>query len=244
MVDVWTPYCGAGPAPAELWARWNFDPLLLIGLVLLAVVVSVAAAPGRRRGFALAAVAVLAIGFVSPLCAASSALFTARTLHHVLLTSVAAPLLAWAAPAASRGHGRGLGMAVLAFAGAFWAWHAPAAYGAALSNDLVYWTMQAVLLASATWLWRAVRLAPAPAAVAALLASTVQMGLLGALLTFLPRAIYAPHALTTVAWGLSPLEDQQLAGLVMWIPASAFYLLAALALLGRRLRSGMVVAAR
>jgi len=64
--------------------------------------------------------------------------------------------------------------------------------------------------------------------VAALLISTVQMGLLGALITFAGAPIYAPHLLTTLAWGMSPLEDQQLAGLVMWVPSAALYLAAAI----------------
>ena len=62
-----------------------------------------------------------------------------------------------------------------------------------------------------------------------------EMGLLGALLTFSQNAIYAPHALTTAAWGLSPLEDQQLAGLIMWAPGALAYLAAALARLYRLL---------
>ncbi|MDG2529048.1 cytochrome c oxidase assembly protein [Caulobacter endophyticus] len=229
--DVWIPYCGKGPAPDDLWMRWNLDPVLLAALAVLAGTLWIAL-PARRTP-ATAAIVVLALVFVSPLCALSSALFTARTVHHVLLSGALAPLLAWALPAPRR---NGLALFTLAFAAVFWAWHAPVAYEAALSNDGVYWLMQASLAAVALCFWRAVRAAPAPAAVAALLATTVQMGLLGALLTFLPRAIYAPHALTTAAWGLSPLDDQQLAGLVMWIPASAIYLLAALALLGGRLR--------
>ncbi|MDQ8028281.1 MAG: cytochrome c oxidase assembly protein [Brevundimonas sp.] len=59
------------------------------------------------------------------------------------------------------------------------------------------------------------------------------MGLLGALLTFADDALYAPHLLTTLAWGLTPLEDQQTAGLIMWAPAAALYLAAALIILGR-----------
>ena len=52
----------------------------------------------------------------------------------------------------------------------------------------------------------------------------VQTGLLGALLTFAGRPLYAAHLSTTAAWGLTPLEDQQLAGLIMWIPASLIHL--------------------
>ncbi|PLR28715.1 hypothetical protein SGCZBJ_01835 [Caulobacter zeae] len=239
-METWTPYCGAGPSPADIWSRWNLDPLLLGALALIAAWLWITAP--TRRGLAFAAVAALLVSFVSPLCALSSALFSARTLHHVLLTSLAAPLLAWALPPVERA--KGLALSTLAFATVFWIWHVPAFYGAAMSNDGVYWLMQASLLLSATLFWRSVRNAPAPAGVAALLATTVQMGLLGALLTFMPRALYAPHALTTVAWGLSPVEDQQMAGLLMWIPAAGAYLAAALVLLGRQLRGMATVAAR
>ena len=115
----------------------------------------------------------------------------------------------------------------------FWVWHAPAAYGWALSNDAAYWLMQLSLLGSAVWFWSAVRRASAPGAVAALLLAMVAMGLLGALLTFTGQPVYAPHFLTTAAWGLTPLEDQQAAGLIMWAPAAAIYLAAALWVLGR-----------
>ncbi|PVM83439.1 cytochrome c oxidase assembly protein [Caulobacter endophyticus] len=239
-MEAWTPYCGAGPSPAEAWGRWNLDPLLL-GALAIATACLWIMLP-TRRGPGIAAMAVLAVSFASPLCALSSALFSARTLHHVLLTSLAAPLLAWTLP--RLGRSRSLAPASLAFAAVFWLWHAPAFYEAALANDGVYWLMQASLLASATLFWRTVRAAPAPAAVAALLATTVQMGLLGALLTFMPRALYAPHALTTAAWGLSSLDDQQLAGLLMWIPAAGAYLAAALVVLGRQLRGAASLVAR
>src|SRR5690606_9227535 len=93
----------------------------------------------------------------------------------------------------------------------------------------------ASLLGAAVWFWSGVRHARAPAAVGALLATMVQMGLLGALITFAGQPLYAPHLAATLAWGLSPLEDQQAAGLIMWAPAAGFYLAAALAILGRRL---------
>jgi putative membrane protein len=225
----WTPYCGAASTPGEWLARWNLDPVLL-GVLGLALVVILMQARGRPRAFGLAALLVLAVGFVSPLCALSSALFSARTVHHVLLIAVAAPLLVWSRP--ERTFGR-LGLATLAQAAIFWTWHAPAAYAWALSEDLAYWLMQVSLLASAAWFWAAVRAASAPAAVGALLVAMVQMGLLGALITFAAQPLYAPHAATTLAWGLSPLEDQQIAGLIMWAPAAGLYLTAALVILGR-----------
>ena len=68
--------------------------------------------------------------------------------------------------------------------------------------------------------------------------TTMQMSLLGAVLTFGSRALFAPHFGTTAAWGLSPLEDQQLGGLIMWVPAGTIYAGIALALLGLWIRCG------
>jgi putative membrane protein len=54
------------------------------------------------------------------------------------------------------------------------------------------------------------------------------MGLLGALIVFAGQPLYAPHFASTLAWNMTPLEDQQAAGLIMWAPAAAAYLLVAL----------------
>ncbi len=224
---LWLPYCGPAPAGGE-W-RWNLDPALIAALVAVAVVFAWRMR-GRERALGLAAVSVLAVSFVSPLCALSSALFAARTVHHVLLVAMAAPLLAWALPARRTGP---LALATAAQAAVFWAWHAPGAYAWALSHDPAYWLMQASLLGTALWFWAGVRRASAPAAVAQLLVAMVAMGLLGALLTFAGQPVYAPHLFTTAAWGLTALEDQQTAGLIMWAPAAAVYLAAALLTLGR-----------
>lgn len=231
---LWIPYCGAAPAPGELLARWNLDPWLLA-----AFAVGLAGyAQARRirrtddRLFA-AAVAVLALAFISPLCALSSALFSARVVHHALLVMVAAPLLSFAFPVGPRRPH--LAAFTAAHAAIFWLWHAPGPYAWALSHDAAYWLMQATLLGSGFLMWRAVRLSAGLAAAAALLAAMVQMGLLGALITFAAAPLYAPHLATTQAWGLPPLADQQLAGLIMWAPMAGFYLLAALALVNRSL---------
>jgi putative membrane protein len=129
-----------------------------------------------------------------------------------------------------------LPLAVVVHGLTFWAWHWPSLYAAALSNDAIFWLMQATIAGTAVLLWFGIFRAPASAAVAALLATMVQMGALGALLTFAQRSLYAPHWSTTAAWGLAPLEDQQLAGLVMWAPGSLLYLLAAVTILYRSLQ--------
>ncbi|WP_395672015.1 cytochrome c oxidase assembly protein [Phenylobacterium sp.] len=234
-MDAWAtgaafvPYCGPGATPADLLGRWNGDPLLLTALAVAAILLWRA----KARWAAWAALGLAALLFVSPLCALSSALFSVRTVHHVLLAAVLAPLAAWSLPPARRG---GLALATLAAAGVFWSWHAPAAYAFALSHDGAYWLMQGSLFVTALAFWMAVRAARPLPAIAALLVSTVQMGLLGAVLTLAGRALYAPHFATTLAWGQTPLADQQAAGLIMWAPAAAIYLAVALRRMSRQLQ--------
>lgn len=225
---IWTPYCGQGPSPDELLTRWNFDPILLA--VLFALLVAgwrLATVPSGRRY--LGGIAGLALFlFVSPFCALSSALFSARVTHHVLLTAVMAPAIVFALPSARSRLPGSLAFWTGVQALTFWSWHAPGLYATALSSDFAYWAMQATLLGTAVGFWSALRDANSPPAIASLLAATVLMGLLGALITFAGSPLYAPHYLTTIAWSLTPLEDQQLAGLIMWAPSAALYLGAAL----------------
>ena len=193
--------------------------------------------PQPHRDLAAAGVlGLLVFLFVSPFCALGSALFSARVVHHVILATVLGPLLVMAFDLHRR-RPIGLVPATVIHGAIFWAWHIPALYSAALSSDLIFWAMQVTIVMSAALFWAAILRAEATAAVAALLATMVAMGVLGALITFAGRPLYPPHWLTTDAWGLSPLEDQQLAGLVMWAPAAAIYLLAALAILYRSLQA-------
>lgn len=235
MQHAWSPYCGTAPVPGELLGRWNFDPLLLVALA--AVALAYARLPMARRGSpgAFAAAWLLAVLlFVSPFCALTSALFSARVTHHLLLTIGLAPLLVLAVRNVRVPGGVAAWTAIQAVT--FWLWHAPPAYAAALSNDGTYWAMQLSLLGTAVGFWLALRRASAPAAAGALLATMVQMGILGALITFAGQPLYDPHFATTGAWGLSALEDQQLAGLIMWAPGAGFYLAAAILLVGRWLQ--------
>jgi putative membrane protein len=226
---TWAPYCGPAPLPDEWLGRWNLDPLVIAGLIAAMLLLWRFRPAGRAAAPAAGALALLALIFVSPLCALTSALFSARVAHHLLLTGVVAPLLVAAVAGGIHGVAgrRAIGspsLWVAVHALLFWLWHAPAAYQWALSSDLAYWLMQASLLGSAFGLWASLRAASAPSAVAALLATMLQMGLLGALLTFASVPLYAPHWLTTGAWGLTPLADQQLAGLIMWVPGALIYL--------------------
>jgi putative membrane protein len=216
-------YCGPAAVPADLLTRWNLDPLLMAALAALAMVIASGRVANARAGWA--SLALMAMIFISPLCALSSALFSARVLHHVLLIAAVAPLLALAFPV-RRLPSPPLAALVGLHTIILWVWHMPAPYAWGLASVPSYWLMQASLLVSAWLLWRAIFASaaqPGPALVV-LVATIGQMGLLAALIVFASRPLYAVHFASTAAWGMNPLADQQLAGLLMWVPASLPYL--------------------
>jgi|TARA_R100000501_G_scaffold1440_2_gene4351 putative membrane protein len=220
------PYCGPAPSPDAIFGAWNLDTLLLLALAGCAWLLR----DGSVR--AKAGLAVLVLAYVSPLCALSAGLFSARAVHHLVIVFAAAPLLAGIFT------GRvSLPAAFLFQVLAFWAWHVPGVYEWALSSDAAYWVGQAALLGSSLLLWNALSRpdASAPAAFLILIAMVMQMGLLGALITFAPVPVYGPHLFTTQQYGLSPLDDQQLAGLIMWVGSLPLTVLAGWAVLRRLL---------
>lgn len=235
------PYCGAAPGPDVWLQRWNLDPLLGTALLLLAAALwraqaQPAAASGRLRSLRLAWT-LTALLYVSPLCALSSAFFTIRVVHHMALVLAVAPLLAFGLAPWLRRLPTPLWTCTAIATLAFWVWHAPAAYTAALTSHALYALMQLSLLATATLFWLAVRRAGAAAAIGAILATMVLTGLLGALISFAARPLYAPHFASALDWGVSALQDQQLAGLTMWAPGSMAYLGVALCIAWRCMRA-------
>jgi len=205
---------------------------------------------------------VLALALVSPLHEASEQIFTAHMIQHELLMAVAAPLLIlgrplvvmlWALPHRAR-HGvasiarshivrtawRALVKpfdAWLLFAVVVWAWHIPALYDATLHSDSVHALQHLSFLGSALLFWWAMlrtrTRAGAGISVVLLFTTAVHTSVLGALMTFSRTPWYSPYATSAAVWGLTPIEDQQLAGLIMWIPLSVVYLVAALAVARR-----------
>lgn len=217
---VMPTYCGLPPVPADLPVAWNGDWRLLVALAVLALAVRLT----PRRGLFAAGWLALVVAFVSPLCALTVALFSARAVHHLLLLTVAAPLLGAAFVQLERHVASGVAliavMVVLAL------WHVPAIYAQVWHSELWYWGMQLALLLPAAAFWsRTFAVLKGPRSSAEVLTSLAQMGalagvmgLIGAVLTFAPQVLYPEHALAGLAYGLQPLEDQQLAGLLMWVP--------------------------
>jgi cytochrome c oxidase assembly factor CtaG len=123
---------------------------------------------------------------------------------------------------------------------ALWIWHVPALYDAALAHEWVHGLQHLCFFGTATLFWWGIahgrygRLGYG-AAVVYVFATAVHGGVLGALLTFSPSVWYAPYIPHHPA-GLTPLEDQQLAGLLMWVPASLAFVASALFLFAEWLR--------
>ncbi|HEV2927801.1 MAG TPA: cytochrome c oxidase assembly protein [Propionibacteriaceae bacterium] len=121
--------------------------------------------------------------------------------------------------------------------GVVWVWHAAAPYDATLDNELLHVLEHASFLATAVLFWHVVvgvrGAARVSGGLGVLLVFTMAMQsvFLSVLLTFARTPWCSSYAATTAPWGLDPLTDQRLAGVIMWIPAGGIYLLVALALL-------------
>lgn len=207
---------------------------------------------GRHAVAFAAGLATLAVAVVSPLDPAADALFAAHMSQHLLLTLVVPPLLALGRPAlvlaralppATRrragrlqgrlsrlGRHRWLPAAALAlFTVVLWVWHVPALYDLATANRLVHDLEHASLLAAGLVLWLPVvrpRRTPRWAGMALMFGAGLQSSVLAALLAFSPEPWYDAHLVTAPQWGLTPLADQQLAGMIMWVPGGLVCLLA------------------
>jgi putative membrane protein len=114
-----------------------------------------------------------------------------------------------------------------------WAWHLPVLFQAPLRNGLVHTVQHLSFLGSALLFWWALvhgreGLMGYGAAVVYVFTTAVHTSILGALLTFSPTTWYPAYAATAPLWGLTLLEDQQIGGLIMWVPAGLVYIAAGL----------------
>lgn len=208
----------------------------------------------------------LFIALVSPLHSWGQVLFSAHMTQHEVLMLVAAPLLVlgrplvafmWALPLTwSRKLGvaaraswfqaswRALTIPVVAWlvhAVALWVWHIPKLFDAVLHSETVHTLQHLSFLLSALLFWWALihgrrGLMGYGAAALYVFTTSLHSGLLGAFITFSGTVWYPSYLGLTNSWGLTPLEDQQLGGLIMWIPAGLVYVVAGLALFAGWLR--------
>jgi len=125
-------------------------------------------------------------------------------------------------------------------AAAIWIWHVPFLFDLTLQSELAHTAQHLSFFLSALLFWWALLYAHGRRAYGAgvfyVFTTAVHTSILGALLTFAPRVWYASYTTTTQAWGLTPLEDQQIGGLIMWVPAGLVYLAAGLWLFGAWLK--------
>lgn len=213
----------------------------------------------------------LAAALTSPLHWLGERLFTAHMIEHEIVMAVAAPLLAlsrplgaflWALPRqVRRGIGR-LGrttavrrawsavsrpaVATVLHGLAIWIWHIPSLFDATVVDITLHRLQHASFLATALLFWWAlVRRSHPGTACWHLFVTMIHTGILGALIALAPRVVYAGQTAGAAICGLTPLEDQQLAGLVMWVPAGTIYAGAAIAFMGLWIRrSGQARAER
>jgi putative membrane protein len=201
----------------------------------------------------------IAIAVVSPLHWMGERLFVAHMIEHEILMVIGAPLvmvaqpgtaMLWAVPRSGRQqigavlrssatvrtwrYAMNPLVATVLHGVALWIWHAPALYEAALRLPRVHWLQHLSFLLTALLFWRALfRRLPQEwgygAAVMCLLVTSLHSGLLGLVIALARHPLYPLQTNAAVDWGLSALDDQQLAGLVMWVPTGVIYAVAALA---------------
>jgi putative membrane protein len=207
--------------------------------------------------------ATLFLALTSPIHELGEQLFTAHMLQHEILILVSAPLISashpgatllWAFAPRQRSEIGGwihrvensrptqiftapLNAWILE-AAALWLWHIPFLYEATLQSDWVHAAQHISFLATAVLFWSALygvgrSVMSYGAATLYVFGTAVHCSALGALLTFSQVLWYPAYAGTTVAWGLTPLEDQQLGGAIMWVPSGVVFIAIAMVLMSR-----------
>jgi putative membrane protein len=233
---------------------WDPSVLIGCGALVLAYLMAVRFRWNRKTLLFCGGVFVTGVALESPVeVLGDTYLFSAHMAQHLLLVLVAAPLVLLGLPRSLAERilarplfndiERVLGQPVLAWLlgmGFLWLWHLPSLYNAALGDENVHILEHLCFLVTATIFWwpvltplterRLASLAIIPYLFAAAAASSV----LGIILTYTPPGLYPAYLhpldrlgiLTLIRdrWGLSPELDQQIGGLLMWVPGSLVYL--------------------
>jgi cytochrome c oxidase assembly factor CtaG len=270
-----------------MFAHWEIEPGLLLVLAAVGAVYArgwrtyhrrvPGRFPDRRLGAFLAGLVSLWLAAASPADTLADRLLSAHMVQHILLLTVAPPLLLSGYPllpiirglptAVRRAIVRPLArqrwlryvahglthpaVALIVSSVILWTWHAPALYDLALRTPWVHIAEHALFFGGGLLFWWPV-VQPWPsrgqwprgAIIPYLLAADVQNTVLAAILTFSDRVLYPWYVLAPRVGGMTPLEDQMLAGVLMWVPMSLVYLIPAVVLTVRLLSPGLELAAR
>jgi putative membrane protein len=208
----------------------------------------------------------LVIALVSPIHKLGALLFSIHMTQHELLMIIAAPLLVlsrplvwflWAVPlrwregagrVAKERHVAALWSVMtvplfvwLLHGSTLWAWHIPSLYEASIEHDWVHALQHTTFLFTALLFWWTLihghhgRMSYG-SGVVYVFTTAIHTSILGALMTFAQQLWYPIYSGRTMAFHLSPIEDQQLGGLIMWIPAGVVFIILGLWLMAAWIR--------
>jgi putative membrane protein len=205
----------------------------------------------------------LALALTSPIHELGEQLFSAHMLQHEIMILLSAPLISAAQPGATclwafaPRYRPAIGAWVqrieqsrpltiitaplnawILEAAALWLWHIPFLYQATLQSDWIHAAQHLSFFVTAVLFWSALYGVGRSAmsfgtATLYVFGAAVHCSALGALLTFSSVLWYPAYAHTTAIWGLTPLQDQQLGGVIMWVPSGVVFIVVALALMAR-----------
>lgn len=208
--------------------------------------------PAHRSWLFAAGLAAIGVALLSPIEAYEGTLFSVHMVQHILLELVAAPLLLAAGPitlalrAASPSVRRRLlsilqsravhllsfpVVAWILFAAVNWGWHFSVFYDQALENEALHYLQHATFMGAALLFWWPVigvdpspwRL-PHPVKLLYLFLAMPQNSFLGVALLSASTALYPHYTSNVRSWGPTPLADQQLGGMLMWVVGDLAFL--------------------
>jgi putative copper resistance protein D len=220
--------------------------------------------PTHRRWLWFAGLAAIGLALLSPIEVYDDVLLSDHMVQHMLLEFIAAPLLLLAAPitlalrALSARPRRALLVVLhsrivralafplvawVIFAAVNWGWHFSSLYDLALTNDAVHYIEHACFIAAALlfW-WPAIGPDPAPwrmphpVRILYLFLAMPQNSFLGVAILSSGTVLYEHYITTVRSWGPSPLDDQRLAGSLMWVAGDMVFLAAMIGIVAAWMR--------
>ncbi|HLX71010.1 MAG TPA: cytochrome c oxidase assembly protein [Verrucomicrobiae bacterium] len=239
-----------------LLSAWNWNSWAVISCVAALAAYLALFRSIRRIGWLVGGLAVFLLTLMSPLNAlADGYLFSAHMSQHILLLLIVPAMILLSLPptVSLTVRPRALGHPFVGWAagvGAMWFWHVPALCNAAVSSRPVHAVQTISLLLLGTAFWRQViaprdseRLPP-PSAVVYLFAACATCSVLGIIITLSPVTVCSAYTMPSMDrlgilptirddWGMTAERDQQIGGLLMWVPMCLVYLAAIFAQMAR-----------